>query len=465
MAIFKYGINQVSLGNLTRYNNNQTRGKKYISLSTMIIIAFMSVFFPRCLSSFGAPSLVNFIHFIVVPIVFLFSISGLKLHKNNQVRIINLLNMQVTLFFICIVISALLNEAGLINAILSFILWVEPFLMLLAILCLPTNIAILSKIKRWVSYSLYFHTLLAFIQRFIFNLHTLDGLADNIQGVFYRSGAGHVVGASVALSFGIYLIFSCPPSISQRYLLRVFYFICAFTQMLLSDAKQVIFSFAVAGCLLIFTGFKNIYVFARYLLTLILTTLLFVWCVNNLEAFNAFKTWIRPEIYTLDGEATLLKTAVFRIAPTHFNSLFNIFFGLGPGHTVDRLGGWMLQEYSDLLMPLGATIHPISAEIWRVTGASWLGDQSSMFSPLFGWAAIWGDFGLVGLTVYTSIFMTIFFKICTQPLSKFLLLSVCVFGFVFSQLQEPGYTITIAVLIGMLWHEDKIKNAVKNNRL
>lgn len=329
----------------------------------------------------------------------------------------------------------------------------EPFLLLIAIICLPTQQKNINKIRKWIIYSFCFHTFLAFIQQYLLQLYRLSGGPDNIQGVFYHSGAGHVVGASVALTFGIYFLVSARKT---KISLRVLVLFATFWHMMLADAKQVIFFLILGGLLLLATKIQNVKRIFKYILLGTILGLILFWCIQNLEPFSAFQTWIRPEIYGLNGEVTLLKSATFRIVPTFYDSFLNWLFGIGPGHTVDRMGGWMFQQYSNLLMPLGATTHPASQAVWQVVSSSWLGDQSSMFSPLFGWAALWGDFGFLGLMSYLAIGAVIYRRVCTNDFAKFTLFSVFAVGLIFSQMQEPGYMLTVALLIGLSWHEKRL---------
>jgi len=364
--------------------------KKNIKISSVITIAFFSAFFSRILDTLGAPFPINFLHFGIVPIAYWIAISKTKIKDKYQITTIILLNSLIGIFLFCILISAFLNNAGIINSILVLLLWVEPFLLLIAIICLPTQQKNINKIRKWIIYSFCFHTFLAFIQQYLLQLYRLSGGPDNIQGVFYHSGAGHVVGASVALTFGIYFLVSARKT---KISLRVLVLFATFWHMMLADAKQVIFFLILGGLLLLATKIQNVKRIFKYILLGTILGLILFWCIQNLEPFSAFQTWIRPEIYGLNGEVTLLKSATFRIVPTFYDSFLNWLFGIGPGHTVDRMGGWMFQQYSNLLMPLGATTHPASQAVWQVVSSSWLGDQSSMFSPLFGWAALWGDFG------------------------------------------------------------------------
>jgi hypothetical protein len=117
----------------------------------------------------------------------------------------------------------------------------------------------------------------------------------------------------------------------------------------------------------------------------------------------------------------------------------------------------MLENYKDLLSPLGATVHPASAAIWKAVGASWLGDQSSMFSPLFGWAGIWGDLGFLGLGSFIYIWFVVWRRLCFDDISRFFVLTVFVFGLVFSQMEEPGYMLYVTLIIGLRWHEYRVQ--------
>ena len=278
--------------------------------------------------------------------------------------------------------------------------------------------------------------------------------ADRIQGAFFISGAGHVVGCSVSLTFGLYYLLKT----KNPLWLRILVFTAAIWNIIIADGKQVLLTFLVAMILLFLIKLNDIVAAFKYIISGIIIGTIFWWCVQNIKAFAAFQTWIRPEIYGPDGEAILLKTAAFRIIPTYYESILNWLFGLGPGHTVGRLGGWMLQEYVDLLAPLGSTTHSASKAVWRAVGESWLGDQSSMFSPLFGWAGIWGDLGILGLAAYLYLAYVVWSYVCKNDLSKFFLLTVLVFGCIFSQMEEPDYMLSLACIIGIQYQEYLIKN-------
>ncbi|PSN16452.1 hypothetical protein C7293_02685 [filamentous cyanobacterium CCT1] len=424
-------------------------------------MAFSSVFFSRVLDTLGAPSIINFAHFALVPLATWVALTKTRIRDREQREMVYTILCFIFIFLSVVLISTLVNNAGIINAILAFLLWVEPFFLLVAILCLPSQLNLISRLQKWILYAFVFHTLLAFVQHYVLHLYRLPGLEDNIQGVFYRSGSGHVVGASVALDFGVYWLFT-----GKQYplWLRSVFLLAAFWHMLLSDAKQVLLYMLVGGVLLLLSKLKNLVETIKCLAVGAVVGLTLHWCIQNLAAFSAFNTWMRPEIYGSDGEATLLKFSAFRIVPSFYQSSWNFLFGLGPGHTVDRLGGWMLFEYWNLLGPLGATTHPASISVWQAVGASWLGDQSSMFSPLFGWAAIWGDFGWIGLVSFFGLCTVVYLKVCNDDVSKYLMFTALAVGLIFSQLQEPGYTMAIALFIGFRWHEKRLFEAAESSQ-
>ncbi|MEM6253274.1 MAG: hypothetical protein AAF821_10160 [Cyanobacteria bacterium P01_D01_bin.156] len=453
----------------TILSKESSRKGLLIQSSTIVLIAFFTLFFSRCLDTLGAPAPINFLHFISVPFALYVVATKSRFKSVQQNETVLLLIVGVLALVAIITLSALWNSAGIINAILSFLLLGEPFLMLMAIMMLPVGTEGLQRLTLWLHRSVFFHLGLAMVQQYVFKMHTWTGRGlihgDHIQGVFYKSGAGHVVGASVSLSFGLYYFLNAKNSaLWQRCLVLA----VAFWHVLLADAKQVLFCFMVSAVLLLISKSANVIRAIQYLVVGSILGSIFWWCIQNVEAFEAYTVWIRPEIYGPEGNATIAKTMAFRVLPDYFSSPVNWLVGLGPGHTVGRLGGWMIHEYDSLLSPLGSTIQETNFAVWVAVGASrktlHLVQSSSMFSPLFGWAGIWGDLGLLGLATYLGLGCIIWKFICVNDLSKFFLLNVLVFGLIFTQMEEPAYTVTIGILIGLQWHHKQAeKKATASN--
>jgi hypothetical protein len=423
--------------------------------SMLILIAFATAFFPRVLETIGFPSVVNFLHFATVPLAFFWIL--LQPPVNDRQHVLNSKILLTGLFVLIGVAtaSAIINSAGVINVILSFLLLAEPFMLLLALVWTPITPENLKRFKKWIFGFACFHIGLALAQFVLLEVGILKpgrlGLPqDNIQGVFYLSGSGHVVGASVSIAYGLYYLISAKASPMW---LRVGILAASIVQIQVAETKQVMFVSLAAFLLLVLVSVKNIKTTIQYLVAMILVGYAFWWATQNIEFFRNYNSWAKPELYGPEGEATVLKLSSIRIIVSHYQSALNALFGLGPGHTVGRLGGWMLQKYGDLLSPLGATIHPASQETWDMVWGTRLGPRSSMFSPLYGWAGIWGDIGWVGLGTYVYLSSIIWRRFCLDDFSKFLMLNIFIHGLIFSQMEEPGYMLFMAVLIGLRWHE------------
>jgi hypothetical protein len=284
----------------------------------------------------------------------------------------------------------------------------------------------------------------------------LPGNCDNIQGVFYRSGSGHVVGASVSCTFAVYYFVTAK---TKPLWLRSLVLVAGFLNIQLADAKQVLLIFIVAFIILALINLKNIGKALLCLIGIIIFITLFIWAVQNIPELGAFATWARPEIYGPDGEATKVKFLGINTIISYFRSPVNWLLGLGPGHTISRMGGWMLRDYSSLLSPLGATrvplyeTVPVSDIVWKDLASSWLAEGSSFFAPFWGWAGIWGDFGFLGLGAYIYLWSIVWRRLCRNDLPKFFVLTVFVCGLIFTQMEEPAYMLYIASIIGLNWQE------------
>ncbi|MEM9808618.1 MAG: hypothetical protein AAF959_25450, partial [Cyanobacteria bacterium P01_D01_bin.56] len=176
----------------------------------MVIFAFGTAFLSRCLDTFGAPSTINFLHFLTVPFACWVAVVKTKGQDPQQKLVVQSLLVGLLGLLAVIIASALWNDAGVINGVLSFLLLGEPFVLLIAIVAIPMKSKTLDKLQRWISRFFILNTGVALFQYHVLKMHLwhtkgLEG-ADHIQGVFWKSGAGHVVGSSVALVFGCFYL-------------------------------------------------------------------------------------------------------------------------------------------------------------------------------------------------------------------------------------------------------------------
>lgn len=425
--------------------------------TNLIIFAFAIVFYSRIIcSTLGIPSIVSHAHFVVIPWVFWIILTTAPTKDAKQIRLTYSLLSGLFLFFTVIVASALWNETGFINAIISFMMLGEPIIFLTAIVSIPMSGASCLKLKRWLIWSALINFILAAVQKPLIDADKLyaEGFngTDGCGGVFFVSGAGNYISASVSLAFALYFFNDKKIPIW----IRLVALSAAFWQLLFSDSKQLILAYVVAWILLILLNSQDLSKTIRLMIGILIFGLVFFWCIQNIEEFSSFTAWARPELYETDGEAWYAKFYSVRAIIDDFQSPINWFVGLGPGHTVSRLGAWFLVDYWSILSRFGATYTSMGTDAMKFVGGYWLTNSSSIFSPVFGWAGIWGDLGLFGLGAYLYLAYLVWQNFALDSSLKVTLLSILVLGFIFTQMEEPGYMVSIALLLGLAWHERRL---------
>lgn len=435
--------------------------KAYFRNSVLIIVAFCSIFYSRIVATTIHFSLLNLLHFAVVPLVCAIAIFTTRTKDPKQISLcFSFLGGLLALLGV-IIASALWNDAGLINAIVDFTMLGEPFMFLLAFSCIPLSISSFNKVRNFLYGSVFVNFLLAAAQKPLIdsgrlNAGGFDG-TDGCGGVFFVSGAGNYVAATVSFAFALYFFQQRAVSLW----IRVAVALAALWHLLFSDSKQLVLAYGVAWLLLIMINSKDIGKTLKLLIGLLLTGVVGVWLAQNVEAFSAYTSWARPELYGSDGLAWYAKFYSIRSIISHYESPLNWLLGLGPGHTVSRLGAWFLRDYAAILTPLGSTTTPIGQESMDFVAGFWLTSGSSLFSPIFGWAGIWGDLGLLGLGAYLYLGYLVWKYFGLNDVLKLTLLSIFVIGCIFTQMEEPGYMISMTFLVGLPWQERRLRKEVE----
>lgn len=434
-----------------------------ISNSVLILIGYATAFFPRLLSSFGVPSAINFIHFGVIPCISILVLFKTRVKRRLQINIVLNLMIGMAILLIITLVSAILNHAGIINIILQYLFQIEAFLFLSAIISIPLSGKSLSRFRKYLLGFSLFNLLLALAQSILLPIGIYPRpqggtLADNITGVFGGGGgsAANYVSCTISFYFAVYFFLNC--KIAPLWL-RITLLLAACYQIQVSDSKQVFMALAFGYGILLLTKLKNPLKMLFYIIFIIVSVFIAGWILLNvnLEILKPYQNWINRDIWGFDGLAVWTKFAAFRIIPNHFTSPLNWFIGLGPGHTVSRLGGWVMRDYASLLLPLGATPHAATKEVWTIIDISYLPRESTIYFPLFTWAGIWGDIGIIGFFSYVYLCYIVWQKICVDELGRFLLTSSAILGCVLTQIEEPAHMLTLACLLGMLWHEEQEK--------
>ena len=437
-----------------------TQKKAYFKNSTLILAAFCSIFYSRIAATTIHLSLLNLLHFAAVPFVCAIAISTTRTKDPKQISLCFSFLGGLLALLGAIIASALWNDAGLINAIVDFMMLGEPFMFLLAFSCVPLTTVSFNKIRKFLYWSVFINFLLAAAQKPLIDAGRLNagGLngTDGCGGVFFVSGAGNYVAATVSFAFA--LCFFQQKKVPLW--IRIVVALAALWHLLFSDAKQLVLAYGVAWLLLILINSKNIVKTLKLVIGLVLIVFIGAWLVENVEAFSAYTAWARPELYGSDGLAWYAKFYSIHSIISHYDSPLNWLVGLGPGHTVSRLGAWFLRDYAAILGPLGSTRTPIGQDSMDFVAGFWLTNGSSLFSPIFGWSGIWGDLGFLGLGTYLYLGYLVWKYFCTNDILRVTLLSIFVMGCIFTQMEEPGYMISITFLLGLPWHERRLKKEV-----
>lgn len=133
----------------------------YISSSNLVILAYAMAFFPCILMMAKFPSAINFLHFAAVPFV-----CGVVLLKSRSKDREQIATSKTLLFGLMLLLtigfaSALLNDAGLINVALDFLLLTEPFMLILAIVSIPMSPEKFTVFRRWLLGFAFFNVFFA----------------------------------------------------------------------------------------------------------------------------------------------------------------------------------------------------------------------------------------------------------------------------------------------------------------
>lgn len=443
------------------YERTHYKQKESIGNATLILAAFATAFFPRLFTYFGAPSPLNFVHFLVIPVVSWIAIATTKITNRRQVSFFQELLFASGILFTATLASTIITQAGVANMLLQYMLLAEPFILLLGIIAIPLTGKRLEQFRTWIIGFGLSNLGLALAQSVLMpiGLYPRRGgtLQDNIAGVFASGSgsAGNYISCTVSIYFALYIL-----NFSKTFPSWLKYTIVAasFYQAYISDSKQVLLGLLVGFFLTALSRVENPGKVLKYLIPLIIFVAVLIWALKNpdIHFLSAYRNWTnRAHLYSFEGDAFQTKTAAFRIIPTHYDSALNWLFGLGPGHSVSRLGGWMIKKYADLLAPLGVTLHPASEEVFQVVYDGWIAQESTIFFPLFTWAGIWGDLGFVGLFAYLYVCTVIWKGSCKDDVCRFMVLSTAVLGFMLTQMEEPGQMLTVVCLLGLRWHEQE----------
>ena len=404
----------------------------------LVEAALIALFLSRVSVGVGGPPALNFVHFPVV--LFAAAVASLRPDRSPR-RVASKLAIGAVLLFTVAVLSAIANGRGLASAIAVWMVFVEPFLLLYAVLRDPPAPAQLRFFVRLL-------IALALLQApFAIWQALTRGAGDPVQGTFVGQGAGaHVLGV-VSLVAVTFLLATKAVSVQWRALALAGLML---TLPLLADAKQALVLFVGAYAITTLLRSPRHWIISA-IGTAVLVSIV-VTAVKFLPGWGLLANW--PLI--VDGLTHKLSIATLTSA--RYDNWLDWLLGIGPGNTVSRIAMMSLRDYaggSSLLAGAGVDASPITARLYATDVASYLarsGTGSSAWSFIFSWAGLWGDLGIAGLTAYLWLAVSVWRSY--RPSSarrvnpvRVTILLLGMIAAVYSYLEEPAVTLWAAAWI------------------
>lgn len=416
--------------------------KLSINKDSLILMCIWALMGSRIICAFGAPSILNFLHF-----GFLIILITLDVIKGNL--LLNTFTLSLMGLIIIILISAILNLIAPVNTLLTILILIEPFILISGSSRWQNSLFV--KTENALIFFSLLNLIISYYQYFILKL-----IDDDVRGIFLKMSSGAHLNGAFAIVMSIYFIHVGFMTNSLK--CKVKSVIIAFLQLaivVMCDNKQSILGYGIGLMLLVFANVKNVKVFLKTV-GLFILGILFVYLLT-FSVFSKILTWVDNPEYMLMG--IKLKFSFIEILKIFRNNPIQLLIGFGPGMTLSRVAR-LLPEYKSLSF-LGVTYSEISEYFKFLYSQSWLMQASSLWMYYFSYASFYGDFGLLGLGAMINAYRNTFNKFCKTNLTKYLFWVVLAHGFLFDWLEEPSFMVTYFITIILLEH----KWAKKSNRI
>ncbi len=343
------------------------------------------------------------------------------------------------------ILSWIINGGELLRPFLDWLVFCEPFLIIYAIVNMPPERRGVAVLKG-LAMGIFFGQLpLMYFQAF-----TL-GLSDPVRGFFIGMGAGaHVAGAVCLVGA---LVCCARVLAADQMRTRLLWLLgggALFLATILADAKQVIIPFLPALVLVLIVSM-------RFRLGRVLAFLPLL-AAGILGAFSLYRPLQIALDWTLISRGVLGKAEAFAVIAEKLSlSWTRWIVGLGPGNSISRvalmgLEAFVKRDSPVALLNLGPAA--VTKELWTMTTSNWLFSASSVWSGISSWLGLIGDLGLAGLGLFAWTYGKVWLSVRTRHgweagAARAVLLMTVLLGFLYSWLEEPGFTLTTALVVGL----------------
>ena len=401
-------------------------------------LAVVSTVFSRLFVTWGiAPGFLSFVHFPLVLIAVFFAVLS---HARFMPRITRRLLIGMGIFGLLSSLPWIASGEGeILRLVLGWILFMEPFLGLYAIL------KTVPETKKYILEQLALGLALIQIPLAIWQAATL-GLGDYVQGTFIRAngvGGAHELGnlsMMAALLLTVRVLQSGHHKISNLVLLSLFFIVAV-----LADAKQSIAGFII---ILVYMLILSKKISLRIITTSTVLVLLFLLLARYYPPLTKLT---QLDLYEIAIDNKLIPFMVVWQKMIHYPPY--ILVGLGPGASISRtslmgLGGYLRSIPSGWITIRGSELAAnVLAQIDALyPGFTQQNPISTALSGISSWVGLFGDFGVLGVITYIFLLWVVWKGtnanngFWTQNVRALIVMGVFL-GIVHSWLERPEFTL------------------------
>lgn len=420
-----------------------------------IIVAILITSFSRLFVATGfVPPLVNYFHFPLI-LGAAFTASARNSPSNSLTQITSSMRTGIIGLFVVSIVSWLINGGEFLRPLLTYLILMEPFLLIYALLKTPLKLQTTSRMWKLILFIAFLQMPLGLWQAFS------QGFGDPVQGTFVGLGQGASAAGAIAL-IGALII-------ATRILLKEGHYplaigIIAIVALLLvpilSDAKYVLAAFLV-GILLILVS-KSLVRPAR----LIFIVLIVIFTITIAASYY-------PPLKMIwdPGTAKIIISRKFipvQLFLEHsWYSPWAWLIGFGPGNTFSYVA---LQAEGGIGNPdspigrIGLSLTEITREAMNLSFRPEVGfatpylvfveRTSAVWQIWSSWLGVWGDLGFLGLGFYFWIWLLLWRSLAKFPSwqtisARAILLMALLMGAIYRWLEEPNFMIVVALAVGL----------------
>ncbi len=409
----------------------------YVWVSAAVLAATTS----RCFVASGfVPQLSNFFHFpLTVGAAVVVARSAAPQRPVAQSLAIGCAVLLCLSF-----VSWLFNTGEVLRPFLNWLVFLEPFLIIYALVRVPLPSArerSLWKLALAIPFAQFPLALWQALSR---------GIGDHVQGTFLGMGAGHHVAGAVALTGTLVCVARGLSSAAFRQ--KLAWLVAGVVLLIvpiLADAKQNIAASLPAVLMLtsMFVRFRR----TGLVIALPIFALALLGASLYYPPLRQITDWSQMRDI-VENKERALAIITDRLSATTGGWLF----GVGPGNSVSRVALMGMESYLNSASPvalLGLGTAPLTREVWgmRTSGSLIF---SSVSSGISSWGGLLGDLGLVGLGFYVWMGWQLWQHLKKRrgwetAAARAALVMAGILGMLYSWLEEPGFALTVALIVGL----------------